>query len=471
MSYSDELDRAVNWRPHIRAGAGPIYQQVSRQLIDDIRNERLKVGAMLPSHRDLAKELGVTTATITKAYKEVARLNLVSGRARSGTRVVQIQSQLAGWSGVHRDEKGTFDLASNCPPTDRYLFELSVALPKLVERTEFRNLQEYIPVAGLPSHRAAGSLWLNALGVPCTDKQITVVNGAQHGLAAVLSSQTKSGGVLLTEELTYAPLLHLALKMNLDVRPIALDSEGVIPESLEAQCRHRRGGILVVTPNISNPTTATMGVKRREEVARIARSYGLTIVEDDVYRMFGDASVPTLAELAPERTFYITSFSKCIAPGLRIGYVRAPDEIESERVAAAVGLSTRMATPIMAEIATLWIEDGTARRIIDWQRRELQERNAIAVKALQGHIFATQSAAMHLWLTLENGWNAPEFRDAAERQGILVVPASAYAAGKGAPQAVRVTLGGTRNQKDLQTAVQRVSALLQAEPWAQSASA
>lgn len=66
MSYSDELDRAVNWRPHIRAGAGPIYQQVSRQLIDDIRNERLKVGAMLPSHRDLAKELGVTTATIDR---------------------------------------------------------------------------------------------------------------------------------------------------------------------------------------------------------------------------------------------------------------------------------------------------------------------------------------------------------------------------------------------------------------------
>lgn len=449
-----------HWHPIIRKDDGPIYRQISRQLIEDIRSGRLKVGAVLPSHRELASALGITTSTVTKAYKEVARLDLIVSRPRAGTRVLQFQSQIAGWGGALRDDhEGKFDLANNCPPSDCYLLELSTILPLLVKRANFGQLQEYPPVAGLPSHRATASAWLGRLGVPCSDDQTVVVNGAQHGLASVLASQAKPGAILLAEELTYPSLLPLARRLQLEVRPIAMDAEGMIPESLQEHCSRQHGAILFVTPSLSNPTTATMSTARRRTIAAIADCHELTIVEDDVYRMFVSSDLPTFASLAPNRTFYLTSFSKCIAPGLRVGYVRAPSKIAADQVAAAVGLNTRMATPLMAEIASIWVEDGTVERIIECQRRELTARNAIVTSTLRGHIYAAQPTAMHLWLTLKNGWTALDFQGAARKYGILVVPSQAFSAGSSAPAAVRLTLGGIRRREDMKEALLQIANL------------
>jgi len=111
-----------------------------------------------------------------------------------------------------------------------------------------------------------------------------------------------------------------------------------------------------------------MPQERRGAIAEIARRHGLHIIEDDIAARCMEDPPQPIAVMAPEFTIYLTSLSKTVAPGLRIGFLHSPEEL-LERQASIVGASAWMAPPLTAELATSWIEDGTAERILDWGER------------------------------------------------------------------------------------------------------
>jgi DNA-binding transcriptional MocR family regulator len=260
-------------------------------------------------------------------------------------------------------------------------------------------------------------------------------------LTVALAALSRPGDCLLVEELTYPGIKSLARIFGLELRPLAMDDGGLLPDALEAALSETRTGrLLYCMPNAHNPTTATLDEARRREIARTAAGVGLLVIEDDVNPRRADEALPTLASLHPARTLYISSLSKIMAPGLRIGALAAPDDLLDDLLAAAQ-TTNWMAPPLMAELASRWIEDGTA-DIMEHERNLAVTRlQAVAEAAFGGLDYRMAADNPNLWLKLGPRWQGADFAAMAESNGVIVSPSRSFAIapGSSAP-AVRLSL-------------------------------
>ena len=162
----------------------------------------------------------------------------------------------------------------------------------------------------------------------------------------------------MVEELTYPGIKNLARLFGLELAPVAMDDEGLLPEAFEAASRDPAARLLYCMPNVHNPTTGSLSRERREAIVKIAARRGVIVIEDDVNPRGSATTPPAIAELYPERSVYITSLSKTVAPGLRVGCISSPPGLFSDLL-VATQTTNWMAPPLMAELACRWIEDGT----------------------------------------------------------------------------------------------------------------
>ena len=191
-------------------------------------------------------------------------------------------------------------------------------------------------------------------------------------------------------QLSYPLLKQLARRLRLNLTPVRMDQGGMLPDSLEAACR--AGGIkgLYLMPTCQNPTLAQIPEYRRRELVDICRRYDVMIIEDDVYALSLEHNLPPLASLAPERCCFIASTSEALSGGLRIAYLCPPDAVFAE-LERTISYTISMAPPLMAELATMWIRNGTADRVLAAKRREAAERNALARQLLDGFPLETRT--------------------------------------------------------------------------------
>jgi DNA-binding transcriptional MocR family regulator len=241
-----------------------------------------------------------------------------------------------------------------------------------------------------------------------------------------------------------------------------MDAHGLRPEALEDACREGGAKAVYLIPTVHNPTTAVMPEERRREIARIARAHGLAIVEDDVHGLLPRERPRPIAALAPERSYYLTSTSKTLAPGLRIAYVLSPPD-RVARLTASLRATTWAVAPLMAAVASTWIGDGTADALVAARRLEAGERQAMARDRLAGADFDAKPEAYYLWLRLPEPWRGEAFAAEARARGVLVTPAEAFAVGRApVPHAVRLCLGAARSRAALLRGLHAVAGLLRA---------
>jgi DNA-binding transcriptional MocR family regulator len=252
----------------------------------------------------------------------------------------------------------------------------------------------------------------------------------------------------------------MAHHFGLGLVGLDLDADGIVPEALEAACRKSAAKVLYCMPTLQSPTGATMPERRRREIAELARSHDLTVIEDDVFGFLPTDRPPPLAAFAPERTLFVSSVSKSLAPGLRIGIVRAP-EAHRETLRNAVQMSCWMPSPITAEIAHRWIDDGTAADLNDWQRREMRARCRLAQDILGSSAGHREGLRFHLWVDLADEWTEEAFRAAAEERGVKVALGEIFMLKAGpAPQSLRLALGYESTRERLAQGLTVVADLL-----------
>lgn len=175
---------------------------------------------------------------------------------------------------------------------------------------------------------------------------------------------------------------------------------------------------------------------------------------------------PPLVALVPERTAYVTSTSKCLGPGLRVGFVRAAAPL-AKAIRNAVGLTCWMPAPLMVDIAARWIADGAADRLIDAQQAQAAERQAIAAAIFADRDIRADPHGLHLWLELPPDWRADTFRAEAAARGVLVVDGAAFAVGPGArPNAVRLCLSHEPDTSRLKRGLETLRAISRERPAA-----
>ena len=455
----------TNWQPRLEGRIGPRYIAIAEALAEDMSAGRFAAGERLPTHRDLAWRLGVTVGTVSRAYAEAQRRGLVSGEVGRGTFVraaMPREAQVMAAPG--ETEPGFIDLNFNFPPSGGEDQALRATLSALATAPESANLLRYQSHAGLPAHRAAASQWLARGGLDAPPERIAITAGAQHAILVTFAALTRPGDRILTEALTYPGVQLAARMLGLRLDGLPLDGEGLLPEAFETACRNNDVKALYCIPTLQNPTTVTLPEARRRAIAEIATRYGVAIVEDDIFRLMTPEAPPPISNFAPERGYFLTSLSKTTAPGLRIGFVAAP-EGGFDKITAALRTTCWMATPLTAEIAARWIRDGTAARILQTRRAEMSARRRQVLTALRGHRVECPDGSLHIWLHLPEPWRSADFTAEARRRGVGVTPAEAFAVGRShLTHAVRLCHGAPASRETLDRALAVVGDLLNETP-------
>jgi DNA-binding transcriptional MocR family regulator len=312
------------------------------------------------------------------------------------------------------------------------------------------------PIAGLERHRAAAQVWLKGLGVEAVKDRILITNGAAHGLFLAVAAIVRPGEIVLTENLTDHGIIGLANVLGFTLRGLPTDQEGILVEAFEEACA--AGGVtaLVLIPSLGNPTSHVMGAERRQAIAEVARRYGVYVVEDEVYKPLLETPLPSFTDLLPDLGFFVTSFTKSVLTGLRVGYLVVPSQY-TIRVASIMRVTSWSATNLPAEIATLWIEDGTALDLIDLQRWEARARQAMVADILGAHIAQTHPLSLCAWLKVPPRWTEEGLVRMLAQKNIAVTPADPFMAGAGSTGGIRICIGGRMSHVTLARSLRTIA--------------
>ncbi|QCM11874.1 PLP-dependent aminotransferase family protein [Agrobacterium tumefaciens] len=449
--------KPVAWRPNLTKQKGETKHSVlTERIIADIDAGVLKPMDRMPTHRDLARELGLSVQTVSLSYKEAERLGYLSGEIGRGTFVKARVTDRAGRMMLDHSPTEVLDLSII---RGVYLEDHETAsraiLRELADGDNSGFMRPCRPVAGLDNHRETARTWLHMLGVTAGAERILVTNGAAHGIFLALSCIVRSSDVVLCENLTDHGIIGLSNILGFSLKGLPTDDEGILPDALEAACE--AGGVraLVLIPTLNNPTGHVAGAQRRRDIAAIAERYGVFVIEDEVYRPMIEDDLPSISEMLPDLGFFVTSFTKTVLTGLRVGYLVVPPAY-SIRAASILRVSSWSGTYLTAEIATRWVENGTARRLLDVQRTEARARQKIAAEILGEHIASSHPLSFCAWLRVPPHWTEDGLVRSLTNQNVAVTPSEPFVAGPGHGGGIRICLGGRLNHPTLVKALTTV---------------
>lgn len=271
-------------------------------------------------------------------------------------------------------------------------------------------------------------------------EQIFIAGGLSQGLDLLCTLYTAPGDAILVDSPTY----HLALRVfrdhALELVPVAGDEDGLRPDALgEALAALRRRGrqarFLYTVPNFGNPTGATLPLTRRQAVAALAQESGITILEDDVYRhLWFEAPPPSpLSDLAPDHVIRLGSFSKLLAPGLRVGWLIASPEVVRRCAGSGLLDSGGGASHFAALVIAAFMELGLFDLHVEALRAAYRARRDLLCAALARHLpgdvhWQTPGGGFFVWVRLPEGIDSAVLLPQAEAAGVSYVPGARFCA-------------------------------------------
>ncbi|SCL27890.1 transcriptional regulator, GntR family [Micromonospora rhizosphaerae] len=434
------------WEPARLSGAGPRYLALADAIGAEIAAGRLAPGDRLPAQRDLARQLGVTVATVGRAYQVAARRGLLTGEVGRGTFVAPAPAAPLPAT------EPVLDVAAVHPPGHGQVHR---AVAPILHRIAADPLAVGAEDADAVRHRIAGARWSAHAGWHPASESVEVTAGGQHALAAALAALAEPRHVVITTELTNPGLLAAARVLRVELATVPSDAAGARPDAIDRLCARRRVAALHLHPNLHNPTGLTMPAERRREIAAVAAAHELPVIEEDPFGALLPDRPPPVAAWHP-RTVYLTGITKTLAPGLRIGYRYAPAALAEPLRAAARALAWAPA-PLVAEVATQLVLSGAAHQLAAVRSAELAGRAALA-RDLLGDRVAVPGPAPFAWVRLDH--DADAIAALARRRGVAVAGTDEFAARRGAAPGLRVSLSA--DDETVRTALRTLARLLPA---------
>ncbi len=449
--------KPVIWRPNVAKQKGETkHAALTERIIADIDSGVLKPMDRMPTHRDLARELGLSVQTVSLSYKEAERLGYLSGEIGRGTFVKARVTDRAGRMMLDHSQNEILDLSIiRAVYLDAHEDASREIFRELAESDIASFMRPCRPIAGLDRHRETARLWLQPMGVSAGVERILVTNGAAHSIFLALSCIIRSGDVVLCENLTDHGIIGLSNILGFSLKGLPTDAEGILPDALEAACAAGSVRALVLIPTLNNPTSHVAGSERRRAIAEIARRYGIFVIEDEVYRPMIEEDLPSITELLPDLGFFATSFTKTVLTGLRVGYLVVPPAY-SIRAASILRVSSWSGTYLTAEIASRWVANGTAQKLLAIQRDEARVRQGIAAEILGDHFASSHPLSLCAWLKVPQQWTEDGLVRSLANQNVAVTPSEPFIAGPGHGGGIRICLGGRVSHPTLRKALTTV---------------
>jgi 2-aminoadipate transaminase len=293
---------------------------------------------------------------------------------------------------------------------------------------------QYSMTEGNPHLRALLAQRLTRRGLPTDAEDLLVTSGSQQALSLLTTALLDPGEVVLVEAPTYLAALQCFNLAQARIEPVASDDDGLDPEALREACRRHRPRMLYLVPTFANPTGATMPLARRRAIAAIAAEQGVWVVEDDPYgelRYRGE-HVPPLAGLAEggEQVLYLGSFSKVGAPGLRLGWLRAPRPLLRTltvvKQAADLHCSTLDQAAVAEYLRRVDLDAHISGLIGQYRRRCDAMLDALPATVPSGSTWTVPEGGMFVWVRLPGWADAADLLREALRRDVAFVPGSAF---------------------------------------------
>lgn len=400
------------WQPKIDKTKRGVYRTIVNALRDDIEAGILKSGDKLPPQRDLAWALQVNLTTVSRAYREAVRQHLIGGEVGRGTYILanSAEASLFALRDKGQPDPTTnelfIDLSTNIPARNQADKRFTNSLTTITAANQSTIFEEYHAPQLLDALKIAATKWLNWRKMPSKPQNIIPTGGAQVALQAVLMAVCNAGDSILVEQYTFPGMKDFARQFGLKLIGVDMDEQGLIPQSLVKTAKANNAKFIISVPNHQNPTGAVMSAQRQANIAQTIKTLNLTLIEDDVYG--GLSNMPPLSALLPDHSIYLTSLSKTVSFGLRVGFIHAKGA-SLEALNQATNLTQWTLSPIMMQMAINWIDDSTAFDKAYWQRTEIQERRKLADNILPKNIIVTRDKnSPHLWLKLPDQINAQQ---------------------------------------------------------------
>ena len=327
-----------------------LYQQIADQIIHQIREQQLPIGARLPTIRQMAQQLGVTRVTVQNAYDELQTTGWIEATVGRGTfvshrlptiddvpqlgtswgRLMTADAVMDDLLQIHQlqaQQRGTIPSLALASPDPR-LFPMETLWGTLAElQIDGRALLCYGSPQGDLQLRYQLATQLSQRGLTATASELIVTNGLTQGLSLVVQILTRPGDRVLVEQPTYLGFLNLLKAHRLEPLGVPFDEEGPDLDVLEQMAVQYRPRFFYTIPTYQNPTGRCVSEKRRKELITWAERHGIVLIEDDIYGRLsynGTPPAPIKAYDQSEVVIYLTSESKVYFPGLRIGTIMAP---------------------------------------------------------------------------------------------------------------------------------------------------
>jgi 2-aminoadipate transaminase len=310
-------------------------------------------------------------------------------------------------------------------PYQRLQEASKIAWAEASDALDYGELAGYKPLRELICER------MSAHGIRATPSEVAITNGSQQGIDIICRLFTDQGDTVIVEGPTYLGALQAINPFEVNYLPIPVDDEGLDVEALsQALASSRKMPKLIYTiPTFQNPTGITMSRRRREALLELARRYDILVVEDDPYgEIFFDETPPEppLRALDPE-VVYLGTFSKTVAPGLRVGWMTAPNEIITLSLAAREASDIhgdRILTRTTYHAAIDFLDEHLVDSRAFYRRRRDIMLNALAEYMPPDVTWVGPRGGFFVWVTLPDGLAADDMLSFAADRGIVYLPGS-----------------------------------------------
>ncbi|MGW2637830.1 aminotransferase-like domain-containing protein [Streptomyces sp. NPDC001348] len=296
---------------------------------------------------------------------------------------------------------------------------------------------QYSTTEGEPALRAALAARTTARGLPTDADDVLVTTGSQQALSLLATALLEPGDTVLVENPCYLAALQVFGFAGARILPVPSDADGVDPEALQELVARERPKLLYTVPTFQNPTGRTMPAARRAAVAAVAARHGLWIVEDDPYGelRFEGRQVPWIASLpgGEDRTALLGSFSKVMAPGMRLGWLRAPAELR--RACAVAKQAADLHTPTVNQLAAArYLADNDLDAHVARVAAAYRDRRDAMLTGLpdalpEGSTWNRPEGGMFLWARLPDAYDTTALLPRVVEQAVAYVPGAPFHAG------------------------------------------
>jgi DNA-binding transcriptional MocR family regulator len=332
---------------------------------------------------------------------------------------------------------------------------LRAAFDRVLGSPAARRALQYAPTEGDPDLRARVAGRMTARGLPTTAADLLVTTGSQQALTLVTTALLDPGAVVAVEEPTYLAALQCFGLAGARVVPVASDEDGLDPEALERVSARERPALLYLVPTFANPTGRTLPADRRAAVVALAARYGVWVVEDDPYgelRYRGTPVAPLAAQPgAEDRVLHLGSFSKIAAPGLRLGWVRAPAELlpalAVAKQAADLHTSTIDQAAAAEWLATVDLDAHVRNLCAAYRERRDAMVTALPSALPPGSTWSDPDGGMFVWARLPGDVDTAALLRAALEHDVAFVPGASFYAGT--PDRATLRLSFTTNSPEV----------------------